>query len=324
VYARLTYERKPGAGSCPGDDLLRIELARRLGNDPFEPNPERIAVGDVHVIVERAGDRFVARSDWTNAPDYEAPRRFAMYDCRNAVVALAVGLRSSFMLYSMKYGEMYAPKPKPPVCPAPAAAEPTPPACPEYKFAVWPSELPMAPLEAPKPSLSKPPERWPSALRFAVGGWSELIATGWGSAGISAEAGARFRAVSLDFEVHGDPPLGTLLFPNVGPVTFARVSGVLAGCGHVGWFAACALADAGRFIFPNHVQALPASAFYGAAGARAKIEAPIAPPRLFLSASVDLRAPIRPASYATPHGAIFAVAGPGAGLGLALLLELPP
>jgi hypothetical protein len=326
AYARLTYERKQGAGLCPGEDFLRTELARRLGYDPFTPNPEGVAVGDVRIVVAPDPGGFVVRSDWTHAPDYpEASHRFTRQHCGDAIVDIAIVLRASFMIYSMRYGQKYAPKP--PACPAPAVAERTAPACPEYRFAVWPPEWPMAPLGKPKPSPPKPLERWPSALRFGVAMGPELVATGWASFGLSASFGARFRAVSLDFEAHGDPALGSISFPGLGTVSSARVSGALALCAHIGLGAACGLADAGRILFPDHVQVLPASTFYGAAGVRLRLEVPIVPPRLLLSTDLDLRAPIRQAHFTygtTTVTTVFDSAAPGVRLGFGLLLELPP
>jgi len=133
----------------------------------------------------------------------------------------------------------------------------------------------------------------------------------------------RYRAFSVGAEVHGDPPLGAVSFPNVGEVSFARLSGALLLCGHWGFFTGCGVGDAGGFLFPGHVYPLPASVFYSATGVRAGLEFPVAPPRLFIRTGLDLRAPIHPASY-TVHGVSpFSVAGPGVGVGLGLLTELP-
>src|SRR5262249_52998707 len=112
--------------------------------------------------------------------------------------------------------------------------------------------------------------------------------------------------------------------PPAGPVSFARVSGALLLCGHVGWVFGCGAADAGRFIFPNHAYGLPAAAFYGSAGVRAGLESPVMSPWLFLRTAVDLRAPIRPASYSYMGTTIFEVAGPSVGVSFGLLLEIPP
>jgi hypothetical protein len=161
-------------------------------------------------------------------------------------------------------------------------------------------------------------------LRLGVAVWPELIAKGWGSFGFSVEAGARYRAVSLGVEAHGDPSLGSVSFPSVGEVSFARLSGALLLCAHWGFFTGCGVGDVGRFFFPAHVHALPASASCDAAGVRAGFEFPIAPPRIFLRVGFDLRAPINPASYSTPRGNIFEAAGPSVGAGFGLLAELPP
>jgi hypothetical protein len=124
-------------------------------------------------------------------------------------------------------------------------------------------------------------------------------------------------------EAHGNPPVGSVTFLDVGPVSFARFSGALLLCAHFGYFAGCGVADVGGFVFPNHVSALPASAIYAAAGARANLEFPVVPSRLFIRAGLDLRAPIHPASYPTAHGNVFESAGPGVGFGLGLLAEFP-
>jgi hypothetical protein len=124
--------------------------------------------------------------------------------------------------------------------------------------------------------------------------------------------------------VHVDPPIGSLTYPGVGAVTFARVSAALLACVHFGWFVGCGVADVGRVIFPDHVHVLPPSVFYGAAGVRAGMEFPVAPPRLYVRTMLDLRAPIDPTTYTAASVNIFAPAGLGVGLGLGLLVELSP
>jgi len=52
----------------------------------------------------------------------------------------------------------------------------------------------------------------------SVSVWPELVATGWGSFGVSAEVGARYRFVSFGVEAHGNPPVGSVTFLDVGPV----------------------------------------------------------------------------------------------------------
>ena len=182
----------------------------------------------------------------------------------------------------------------------------------------------MAPLPKPRPDPSPPPARRPVAIRLGAAVWPEVMASGWGSLGLSAEIGARYRWISASVEAHGDPPLGPQRIASVGDVAFARLSGALLVCAHFGWFAGCGVADVGRFFFPNHIQALPASAFYGAAGVRAGLEFPVVSTRVFLRVAMDLRAPISPARFVSKRANVFAAAGPGAGLGLGVVVELPP
>jgi hypothetical protein len=94
----------------------------------------------------------------------------------------------------------------------------------------------MAPLRAPEPDKPNSPERWPLAVRLGVAGGPELVASGLGSVGLAVDMGARWHAVSLAVEVHGDPPGASVTYPGVGSVAFARVSSALLACAHYGWF----------------------------------------------------------------------------------------
>jgi hypothetical protein len=181
----------------------------------------------------------------------------------------------------------------------------------------------MAPLPKPKADSPPPLERLPLAIRIGAAVWPELIASGWGSLGFSADVGVRYRFLSANIEAHGDPSLGSQAVAN-GSVSFARMSGALLACAHFVWFTGCAIGDAGRIFFPTRPPALPPSTSYAAAGVRAGLDFPVAPPRFFLRAGMDLRAPIHPVTYAPPRSSPFQVAGLGLGLGLGVLVELPP
>jgi hypothetical protein len=166
------------------------------------------------------------------------------------------------------------------------------------------------------------PERWPVAVRLAVAVGPEVVASSWGSIGLTAEVGFRYRSFSLGVEVHGDPPMGSYLTP-VGSVTFDRVTGALLACYHIAWFAGCAVGDAGGILFPNHVSALPAATFYGDVGVRVGLEFPIARPRVFLKVAANVTAPINPRQFFFRQAPVFQVAGPSAGLLFGPVLELP-
>jgi hypothetical protein len=339
---------------------LRDEVAAHLGYDPFipfetfthlDPNPQigtdaaRAKAllddndgqppqqhGEITVKLSGTGRSMTGIATWVGVDEEGRPflpytRTIAgtdRYACTELLSNIAVWIHVQF-----PYPD-FAPLP---VCaaptatgtPLPPASAPRPPlpACPESPYSVWPTEWPMPPLPKPVPDPPKPLEAWPIAVRLGVAVWPELVAAGWGSFGFSAEAGARYRAVSLSVEAHGDPSLGSVPFPSVGAVSFARVSGALLLCAHYGWFAGCGVGDVGRFIFPNHALALPASTLYGAVGARAKLEFPVASPWLFLSTALDVRAPVEPAHYTFMGNSVFASAGPGLGLGIGLVMELP-
>jgi hypothetical protein len=334
VFADLTFVRDRGASICPGEQDFKDALGADMEEDSFAPNPRGVYVGRVRVVLSRAPGSFTAAYTWQDAQGEEHQERYtepgtAWYHCQVALKDVALSLSIRFTVLELELGGKYAAKDAqrapPPYCPAalPSPTSSSAPCPPVTRFDLWPPELPIPPLRAPEPDPPKPPQRAPLALRFGATVWPELIATGWGSVGISVEAGVRYRAFSVGAEVHGDPPLGAVSFPNVGEVSFARLSGALLLCAHIGWFAGCGAGDAGRFLFPNHVHALPDSVFYGAAGVRAGLEFPVAPPRLFLRVGLDVRAPIHPASYSTAHGSIFEAAGPSGGVGLGVLTELP-
>ncbi|MFT3775157.1 MAG: hypothetical protein QM820_58160 [Minicystis sp.] len=329
VFTSLSYERKQGAEVCPEEQTFRSELARRLGFNPFVPNPEGISVGDIRVVLTKGPEGFVARYEWTGSSDvpqpanrFEGPGR-TRRDCYDVVVDVAIELAAYFVTLEIEYGRKFAPARPTPTCPsADAASAPAP--CADSRFSVWPTEWPLPPLEKPRPKPGEPSERRPIAIRIGGTVSPELIASGSGSLGLSADVGVRYRAFSASVEAHGDPPLGSSTFPGGTTVRFARLSGALLLCAHWGWFAGCGVGDVGRFIFPDHPRELPASTFYAAVGVRAGLEFPVAPPRFFLRVGLDVRAPIHQVSYTIGTATGFQAAGPGVGLGLGFLAELPP
>jgi hypothetical protein len=332
VHLRVALEYKPGkrAGVCRDDTIFRQEIGARKGYDPFDPKTRGVPSGRVRVQVDGSPGGFTASYEYVDAhgklvdkATLSAPR-YPDLNCRWVMQYVAAVLAGDFLLLELQLAEELEPRPPPsrPACsPSNALPAAEPLSCPESPYSVWPREPPMLGGE---PDPPKPPARWPVAVRLGVAVWPELIATGWGSFGFSAEAGVRYRAFSAGIEAHGDPPLGSVASQSGGAVSFARVSGALLLCAHYGWFAGCGVGDVGRFIFPERGHRLPASTFYGAAGVRAGLEFPVLPPRLFVRAAVDLRAPIRPVSYTTHGASVFESAGPSLGLGLGLVAEFPP
>jgi hypothetical protein len=328
VYADLDYVRERGATGCPEVQRLRDAIMAHEGYDLFKPN-SGVYVGRVRVVLSRVSGGFAGAYTWTDTEGVDHQGRFVQFSCKEAVDFVATALYIEFSSLETELGERYAKTTPPPYCPATppqtaALESKTPPPCPDSRFSVWPTEWPIPPLEKPKPDPPKPLESWPIALRFNAALWPELIVSGQGSIGVSGGIGVRYHAISLDVEVHGDPDLGSQP-SEFGNVSFWRISGDLLLCGHVGWFAGCGLGQAGRFIFPERIAPMPASAFYGALGVRTEVDFPLAPPRLFLSAAFDVLAPIHPANYLETGTTttVFETAGPSVGFGLGLRAELP-
>jgi hypothetical protein len=322
----LHVELGPGAERCPDASYLRRAVVDEMGYDPFAPGATWRPAGTFDVKVARTPGGLEATTSYVDdASVTQWTRRYRdRTTTRAACESVYRGVALQIETQLTKFADD-APEPKPeaaaPACPAPSPCPACPPASP---YSVWPPEWPMAPLRAPTPDPPKPLDRWPFAVRLGVATGPELIVSGLGSLGVSADVGVRYRAVSFGVEAHGDPPIGSLTYPAVGSVTFARMSAALLVCAHYGWFAGCAFGDVGRFIFPGHVHTLPPSGYYAAAGVRAGVEVPVAPPRVFVRTMLDLRAPIDPATYTytATRTTIFAPAGIGVGLGLGALVEL--
>ncbi len=321
--AELQVDLGPGAERCPDPLYLRAYVADDMGYDPFARGAKGTPAGRFAVRIARSPRGLRATNEhvdaagvkrWTKIYEDATTTRGA---CESVYRGVALQIETELTRFEDPAPAPTCPEPKPcPTCPA-STPEPF---CPEARFAVWPPDRPAPPL-APGPP--KPLDRWPVAVRLGGSAWPELIALGVGSLGFSVEAGARYRAFSVGFEAHGDPPIGSVTYPSGVAVTFGRVSGALLACGHYGWFAGCMVGDVGRFFFPSHVPALPASAPYRAAGVRVGLEFPVSPPRLFLRTTLDVRAPIAATNLTLEHLPAFEVAGPSVGLGLGVLVELP-
>ncbi len=352
LFIRLKFTLGPGTQVCPSYSEARLheEVFRRIGYDPFvkvdeEPLDPQMQLrrqvinfdtpweqqgstpaGELSVQIAGMNGEMSATLNYVDEaghavwekPKIETWPGISSESCKGV-------LRNSGVVFQWEFPHPELRRAPPMTCPA---AAPCPDAhsvdvrYDDSRFALWPNKWPLSPLEKPKPDPPQQPERWPLALRVGLAAWPEMVASGWASLGLSAEIGARYHAFFAGIEVHGDPPLGLVPYPG-GNVTFARMSGALFACAHIGWFAGCGVGDMGAFLFPAHNPALPKSAFYGAAGVRASASFPIAPPRLFLDTTIDLRVPIHPVSYSTTSAKYFEAAGLGGGLGVGLKLELP-
>src|SRR5262249_27171054 len=151
------------------------------------------------------------------------------------LVDLASMLSGDFLLTELSLGNKYARKPPALPSPCPACSLPAPPS----RSDLWPREWPMPPVRPPEPDPPKPPERAAYAFRVGGGLWADMISTVRGSFGLTLDLGARFGWFSVAGEVGGDPSLGKTQIPTGGSFGFARITGALLLCTHVGWFVSC-------------------------------------------------------------------------------------
>jgi hypothetical protein len=326
--AELQVDLGPGTERCPDASYLRKQVADDLGYDPFVPGGKWRPAGTFDVKIRRIPGGLESTNTFVDAASVaQWTRPYSdRTTTRGACESVYKGVALQIIVALTHFDDV--PEPQAAACPAPkaepAASAPGPMCPPARTIDIWPPEWPMAPLPAPRPDPPKPLERWPLAVRIGASAWPELIVSGLGAFGFSGEVGARYRAFSFGVEAHGDPPLGSVTFPGFGTVSFGRASAAFLACGHYEWFVGCAVGDVGRFLFPDHVRGLPPSARYDAAGVRAGLEFPVAPPRIFLRTAVDVRAPIDPATYSAGHVTVFSPVGFSVGLGLGVLVELSP
>jgi hypothetical protein len=167
VSVRLDYQRGPGGAACPAEELLRDEVARRMGYDPFDPG----AAGRLVVVVAWQARRFEAQVD-----------RYTPGGEKTWSEVYPGGARCALMFPSLASEISAVLEPAPPALPA----APAPPAAPELPAAQAPPvaapELPAvrappqgeparaAPPPPPRPGIFKGPAGIGRAVAFGLAG----------------------------------------------------------------------------------------------------------------------------------------------------------
>jgi hypothetical protein len=323
----LDYRTTPGLG-CPTAEEVKAEIAKQIDDDPFTARGP--VVGLFHVEVKpKATDAIEIAVSFddvtgrrTGETSFKGTPRSAR-TCAHLVRAHAIGeiVMELSVQMSRKLRTLLAARAASPECTSGSGSKPA--ACFETRHDLWPEDWPFR-LPKPKPDPPPLPERWPTAFRLAATAVPEAVASGWGSIGITAQGGYRYRSFSVGLEVHDDPSIESHHSPD-GNVTFNRLTGAILACYHIQWFAGCAVGDAGAILFPHHVQALPAATFYSDVGVQVALEfpLPIVPPWLFLHVGANVMAPINPSQFFAMTTPIFQVAGPSVGVSFGPVLELP-
>ena len=96
VSADLEYTLGPGVESCPGEAMLREEVGRRLGYDPFAEVSGGRAMGRLHTVIAREDPGLMATTKHVDAAG--APRWTKTYrmngasarDCEVVVSGVAI------------------------------------------------------------------------------------------------------------------------------------------------------------------------------------------------------------------------------------------
>jgi hypothetical protein len=256
---RLTYQRAPGAESCPDEPVFRAVVAARTSFDPFRADaPEHLSV-----VLTRRGRTYVGRAELRDARGALVwPRELApMEDCASVVEGLGFAVAVKL-----------DPAGPPPAAPPPSAPAPAPP--------------PVAPLparDAPVPPAAPAPRRFRLSLAGLAGfGLSPAVVAGGAALGF----GVAWQPVTISIEARAFPVAkGTA--EGGGMITIGRYAGALVPCAHWRLLAGCAQVELGALRATSdaaHPQAV--LLFQASLGLRAAVEVPIVD-RLALRVSGD-------------------------------------
>jgi hypothetical protein len=297
----------PGTKSCPPEQALHDEVARRMGFDPFKPDaPDRIVA--TLKPSARGVMATVERFDSKDVPQWR-PKTNETRDC--AALVTAMGIYISFMLLPPVVPPEAAtltPSPSPTsssdVSPDPPKVEPTPPHAPDSPEVDEPTPRRSDPLQSLVPPS---PRRW--AVRLAIsGGFGFGVAPADVAAVLSAEGGVQWR-LTPDWVFSG--ALGVLYSPRASaamPAEMSReqveigttlVTSVLAPCVHkhifFGWVFGCVGLELGSWRGDRAQIPHPASAviLWAAVAPRLGIEVPLPhAPKLAVRVFGDLPVPL--------------------------------
>jgi hypothetical protein len=143
VSVRLDFQRGAGAAGCPGEGMLRDEVARRMGYDPFD------STGDdwLHVVLTRTVKGLAATID-RNPPSGKLPWHevfpFKGFDCQALIVAVSPEIAGILEPAPSLASVATPPEPVPEL-----RAEQPAPAVPELPAVQAPPAAPAAPSGPP-------------------------------------------------------------------------------------------------------------------------------------------------------------------------------
>lgn len=157
VAVQLELVLGPGAERCPGEAMLRQEVARRIGYDPFAADAKGIPAGRVRAVIAGSPQGLTATFEYVDAAGvHQWTRTYvepgtSTRSCTGVLQGIAVELAGELVLIN---------QPEPP----PESPEPAPPP-PEPALAAPPATMPALP-----PSSTSPRPRFELGAGTFIGG----------------------------------------------------------------------------------------------------------------------------------------------------------
>jgi hypothetical protein len=238
---RLEVLRGPGAEACPDAALLRAEVTRGLGADPFQDDAPRVLT----VTIAQAGPELTASMALRESENADETTWAEGFSTRRGCEALLSGAALAIVAQILSAPER-APPPSEPSPALEPSAPPSPPLPQARRAAPEPVRLPEHP-KAPTPPEAAPSPSEPLRLEAGLGATLGLGITPGAAAGMTLSFGVRRPAWSLAVEGRGlvsvaqeveAVPLGTSAF------TMAAV-----GCLRSSHLFACGVASVGVVRF---------------------------------------------------------------------------
>lgn len=289
---QLEYRRAPGAERCPGEGLLREEMARQLGYDPVEPD----AAAQAKALVFRGPGREIhATMDLYDADGSIAwSRHLVVYhdDCQELVMNMALSLR--------------------------VALDPS--------LHVPPAPPPQPPSPAPPPAdaaAATPARRaWPD-VSVGLAGAAVFGTLQETTAGTALHVALRYPSFSLGIEGHVQLPVTIQLDETTSISTWLAAASVTP-CSRKRLLFACAVVSVGVVTTSStDARIIDTSAPWLAAGPRAGIEMPISD-RLAIQVYGDIVLRLSELRVESQKGALWAPPAYGGLVGLRLDVNLDP
>jgi len=303
ISVRLVYQRDPGAESCPDEEVLRAEVARRVGFNPFKEDANRVII----CRIDRIGHGLRVRIEVEN--DVERPRSSRELvskraDCQELSEALQVAL--SIAIHPVVYAV---------------------PIDPEKEEEAAPAE--SKPVQREDPKIVPPLARDPAGTLVAAPPPQpdiELLVGAHGAVAAGLNPGLAYvatidigltgRRYSTEADVRLVAPSSVAV--GRGSLRIWQWSALLATCAHQGAFSACLLGSGGMIYGTGVGFAISekSNSPQLSAGARGAVDYPFAGRRLRLHAAIDLTAALTRTHFTV--GGIDAWVSPRAGAVLAI------